>query len=186
MNRQEFLKGCLAGACSCAAWTVMAAEASPAQSESPESDRLKRQLDAVRLRYAALVGILGQELDEATQRRVFRALGRECAQQFKATTFEKYKGDINGFLAFAQGPSGWMAKADYDEHTGTITITDRATRCTCPLVDKALTPGLQCECTLGWQEATYGAILGRPVTASLSESILRGGTTCVFRVQIDT
>jgi hypothetical protein len=184
MNRQEFLKGCLAGACSCAAWGVMASEPSASQSASPDADRSKSQLDAARIRYAKLVEILGQELDEATQKRVLRALGRGCAQQFKAQTFEKYRGDIAGFLAYAQGPTGWMTKAEYDEKAGTITITDRSTRCTCPLVEKGLTPGLQCECTLGWQEATYGAILGRPVSASLSESILRGSTRCVFRVEV--
>ena len=184
MNRQEFLKGCLAGACSCAAWAVMAAEPDAGQSASPDVERLKSQLEAVRIRYAKLVGILGQELDQAAQKRVFRALGRECAQQFKAMTFEKYKGDLMGFLAHAQGPAGWMAKAEYDEKAGTITIADRSTRCTCPLVDKGLTPGLQCECTLGWQEATYGAILGRPVSASLSESVLRGSTRCVFRIEV--
>lgn len=183
MDRHDFLKGCLTGACACAAWAVMPPDADAGQSASTDADRAKRELDAVRLRYARLVEILGRELDADAQRRVFRALGRECAQQFKHMTFERFQGDIVGFLAYAKGPSGWMTKADYDEKSGTITIVDRASRCTCPLVDQALTPGLQCECTLGWQEATYGAILGRPVRASLSESILRGSSRCVFTVE---
>ncbi len=184
MDRHEFLKGCFTGACACAAWAVVPTDALAGQTPNPDADRAKRELDAVRLRYAKLVEILGRELDADALQRVFRALGRECAQQFKLMTFERFRGDIAGFLAFAQGPSGWMTKADYDEKSGTITIVDRASRCTCPLVDQTLTPGLQCECTLGWQEATYGAILDRPVRASLTESILRGSGRCVFKVEV--
>jgi hypothetical protein len=183
MNRGEFLKGCVVGACSCAAWAVTGSEQVAAQATSPEAERLKSQLEAARVRYAKLVGLLGQEADDATQKRILHGLGRECAQQYKADTFEKYKGDIKGFLAYGQGPDGWMGKVDYDEKAGVITITDRFARCSCPLVGKVATPGLQCECTLGWQEATYSAILGRPVRASLVESLLRGGTKCTYRIE---
>ena len=184
MNRKDFLKGCVASVCSCAGVSLCGLDAVLGQSANPEAERSNGQLEAVRIRYAKLVEIVGKELDEPTRKRVFNSLGRECALQYRATTFDKYKGDLKGFLDFAQGSGGWMAKAVYDERAGVIMIIDRSQSCTCPLVKKGLTSGLQCECTLGWQEQTYGAILGRRVKASVGESILRGSDKCVFRIEI--
>ena len=183
MNRKDFLRGCVAGACSCAGIALCGPDTASGQAANAETDQLKGQLEAVRIRYAKLVEVMGHELDEPVKKRIFKSLGRECALQFRATTFEKYKGDLKGFLAYAQGSGGWMSKAEYDEGAGVITITDRSKNCTCPLVKKGLTSGLQCECTLGWQEQTYGAILGRGVKASVVESILRGSDKCVFRIE---
>lgn len=184
MNRKDFLRGCMAGVCSCAGISFCGSDTVSGQSANPEAERLKGQLEAVRVRYAKFVEVIGQELDEPVVKRIFNSLGRECALQFRATTFEKFKGDLKGFLAYAQGSGGWMAKAEYDERASVITITDSSKNCTCPLVKKGLTSGLQCECTLGWQEQTYGAILGRRVKASVGESILRGSDKCIFRIEI--
>jgi predicted hydrocarbon binding protein len=112
------------------------------------------------------------------------AWGAPAPNQFRAITYDKYKNDIRGFLVAIQASNGWVEKAEYNEKTGTIRIVDRSKNCTCPLVEKGLTPSDQCECTLGWQKQTYSAILGKPVEAELEESILRGGSRCVFRIQV--
>ena len=67
---------------------------------------------------------------------------------------------------------------------GTIRIVDKSPTCTCPLVRPNLTPQSFCDCTLGWQKEVYSAVAGRPVEATVEESILRGGKKCVFRIQI--
>jgi predicted hydrocarbon binding protein len=182
MKRKDFLKACLVGVSSCAACGLMAPDL--AAGVGAEGDA--STLDAIRLRYATLVALIARHVPEQTQRQIFRDLGRECARQFKGMTYEKYRGDLAGFLAAARGRDGWMASAEHDERAGVITVVDRATTCSCPLVKQGLTPGAQCECTLGWQEETYSRILGRPVRASLGESILRGSTRCVFRIELAT
>ncbi len=184
ITRSEFMKCCAMGACSCSLVALSATETAAAQSGNSEVDALKAQREAIRIRYAKLLGILDEEVDEATRKRIFERLGRVCADQFRAITYDKYKNDIRGFLAAIQAPSGWVEKTEYNEKTGTIRIFDRSKTCTCPLVDERLTPSDQCECTLGWQKQTYAAILGKPVTAELEESILRGSTRCVFRIQV--
>jgi predicted hydrocarbon binding protein len=184
MTRNEFLKGCAVGACSCSLVTLSATGTAAAQSSDSEINELKAQREAIRIRYAKLLGILDEEVDQPTRKRIFERLGRACADQFRAITYDKYKNDIRGFLAAIQAPGGWVEQAEYNEKTGTIRIVDRSKTCTCPLVEKGLTPSDQCECTLGWQKQTYSAILGRPVEAELEESILRGGTRCVFRIQV--
>jgi hypothetical protein len=178
------MKSCALSACSCSLVALAATETAAAESGNSEIDALKAQRDAMRIRYAKLLGILDEEIDQPTRKRIFERLGRVCADQFRAITYDKYKNDIRGFLAAIQAPSGWVEKAEYNEKTGTIRIFDRSKSCTCPLVEKGLTPADQYECTLGWQKQTYAAILGRPVEAELEESILRGSTRCVFRIHV--
>lgn len=183
MTRSDFVACCALGACACALPAVAIAE-TPGRSADSELDWVKSQLEAARIRYAKLVGILDANLDDATKKKVFDSLGRECARQFRSMTYEKYRGNIKGFLQMARGPEGWATEAEYDEAKGVIRIVDRARNCSCPLAKKDLTPASQCLCTLGWQRETYSAILGKPVEAELEESILRGGTKCVFRITV--
>jgi hypothetical protein len=37
---------------------------------------------------------------------------------------------------------------------------------------------------LGRQVEAYSTILGRPVTAELEESVLRGGKKCIYRIKV--
>ncbi len=188
MRRKEFFRACLVGVASCACGGLgpLEACAAPAVDDAQEGGAAQtaedKAVDAIRVRYATLVALIARHVPEETQRTIFRELGRECARQLKGMTYEKYGGNIDAFLAEARSASGWMASAEYDRKAGVITIVDRSKSCTCPLVKKDLTPAAQCECTLGWQEETYSRILGRPVKASLVESILRGSSRCVFRV----
>jgi len=183
ITRSEFVK-CALGACSCSLVALSATETGVAQSGNSEVDALKAQREAIRIRYAKLLGILGEEVDQPTRKRIFERLGRACADQFRAITYDKYKNNIRGFLAAIQTPGGWVEKAEYNEKTGTIRIFDRSKTCTCPLVETGLTPSDQCECTLGWQKQTYSAIVGKPVEAQWEESILRGSSRCVFRIRV--
>lgn len=180
MERLDFVKCCALGVC--ATFVPVSQIASADDGEAVKA--LQWKLDAARIRYSKLVTILGEELDPATAKKIFHRLGRECAAQFRSLTFDKYSGDIKGFLAAVQQPSGWVREAEYDEKNGTIRVVDRHPKCTCPLVQEGLTSADQCQCTLGWQEETYSRILGKPVKAEVEESILRGGSRCVFRIQI--
>jgi hypothetical protein len=110
MTRSEFVKCCAAGMCSCAELAVTSPPTAQAESGDPEVDRLKWQVDAARTRYAKLVGILDENVDPDTRKRILDNLGRECAWQFRERTFAKYKGDIHGFLKSIQGPEGWVEK----------------------------------------------------------------------------
>ncbi len=182
MTRSEFVSCCALGACACVVPAGAVAE-TPVSADN-ELDWVKDRLEAARIRYAKLVGILDANLDEGARKKIFDSLGRECARQFSGMTYDKFRGNIQGFLQFVRGPEGWAQQAEYDEAKGVIRVVDRAPNCTCPLVKKDATSATQCLCTLGWQSATYSAILGKPVAVELEESILRGGKKCVFRITI--
>ena len=112
MTRSEFMKCCAMGACSCSLVALSVTETGVAQAGNSEVDALKAQRDAMRIRYAKLVGILDEEIDQPTRKRIFERMGRACADQFRAITYDKYKNDIRGFLAAIQAPNGWVEKTE--------------------------------------------------------------------------
>jgi predicted hydrocarbon binding protein len=180
MNRAEFFRSCAGGVCACGSLAALARTAE-AQADDKQVAALKQKVDAMQTRFALLAGILNQNVDVPTRKKIFQALGKECAKTYSTLT-TKYKNDLPGFLA--EGRRQWMESAEYDQAAGTIRIVDRSRTCTCPLVKQGSTPPGFCECTLGWQKEAYSSILGKPVEVELEESILRGGTKCVFRIRV--
>ena len=181
MTRSDFMKCCTAGMCSCGAVAFLPQQAAQAEPANPELESLKWRLDFVQKRFARLVEILDENVDEPVRKKIWENLGRDHAREYRGLT-DKYKGNLEGFLDDIRGQ--WVEKADYDAAKGTIRIVDKSPTCTCPLVRNHLTPRSFCDCTLGWQKEAYSAVTGRPVEVSLEESILRGGQKCVFRIQI--
>lgn len=188
ITRKEFLKKCISSACAtglcCAAATQnVDAEASSASCDTDALKNAENRTDAAKARFALMVRELEQSLPDQERRQILHGLGGRCAETFRPTLIDRYKGNLNGFLE--EGLRLWMAEAHYDKAAGTIRVVDKSPTCTCPLVKEGATPPSFCDCTLGWQEAAYSAILGRPVTAKLEESILRGDKRCVFFMKIE-
>ena len=52
-----------------------------------------------------------------------------------------------------------------------------------PLVKPGRTPASFCRCTLGWQEAVFSTLTGKPVTAEIVETVLGGGSRCSFLIR---
>ncbi|MGA2181668.1 MAG: hypothetical protein ABSH47_01435 [Bryobacteraceae bacterium] len=181
MTRNDFMKCCTAGMCSCGAVAFLPQQTAQAESANPEMEGLKWRLDFAQRRFARLVQILDENVDEPVRKKIWETQGRDHAREYRDLT-DKYKGNLEGFLKDIQGK--WVEKAEYDAAKGTIRIVDKSPTCTCPLVRQNLTPPSFCDCTLGWQKEAYSAVVGRPVEATLEESILRGGKRCVFRIQI--
>ncbi len=186
MKRNDFLKTCGAGLCGCGVMGLLAplsarAESGEGQTSAAPADDspLKRQLDGAQERFAELVSIMGENLDGATRDKILERLGRECARDYSAF-FQKYRGDLQGFLAKIK--TAWLESAEYDEKTGILRVIGKPNPCACPLVKTGRTPAEFCNCTLGWQQAAFSAVTGKPVTAEIEETVLRGGSRCSFRI----
>ena len=187
MKRTDFLKSCAVGACGCGvlgflsraeAWAERPVGQTPA--EADEKAQLKFLLDGARERFALLYGVLEEELDEAGRDRTLRKLGGACSQKL-APLLDKYRGNVKGFLAVVQ--TAWLEKAELDEKAGTLRVVGKPAPCACPLVKPGRTPAAFCRCTLGWQEAVFSTLMGKPVTAEIEETVLGGGTRCSFRIR---
>ena len=179
MDRKEFLRTCAGGLCACAAACVTA-PASTAEAANPDDWKLP----FVKRRYAKLVEFLSEEMDEKALNSTLHKLGSFCSSELNGA-FEKYRGDVQGFGDFIrQGKSGDYVT--YDREKGVITMTtgERAD-CFCPLNSVAVkTPGVVCNCSLGWQQHTWETLLQKKVRVELKEAVLRGGKHCTFEIQI--
>jgi len=188
MNRKEFVRGCAVALCGsgicCSAKIADADESTdkPGECGSGQASEWKDRTDAARLRFSKLIEIIEARLPEDQRRQILHTLGGRCADTYRTALIDRFRNDIEGFLA--EGRRNWMAEATYDKANGTIRIVDKGPSCSCPLVKVGATPASFCDCTLGWQEQTYSEILGRPVKAELEESILRGGTKCVYLIRL--
>ncbi|MCJ7664261.1 MAG: hypothetical protein MUO24_08470 [Desulfobacterales bacterium] len=188
MKRNDFLKTCGAGVCGCGVLGLLAPLAASAEGRDgqtttgPADDSLlKRQLDGAHERFAKLLSIMSENLDEAVRLKILERLGRECAQDYSAL-FQKYRGDLQGFLAKIK--TAWVERTEYDEKTGILRVIGMPNPCACPLVKIGRTPAEFCNCTLGWQQAAFSTVMGKPVNVEIEESVLRGGSRCSFRIAV--
>ena len=179
MDRKEFLRTCAGGLCACTA-ACMTAPASAAEAAKPEDWKLR----FVKERYAKLLEILSNEMNEEQMSKTLFELGRQCSS-FGNWSLEKYRGDVEGYAAFVRK----SASADiitYDRDKGVITMTtDERPDCFCPFNSVAFkTPGVVCNCSLGWQTNSWETLLQKKVRVELKEAVLRGGKHCTFEIHI--
>lgn len=186
MKRNDFLKTCAAGVCGCSVLGLLApGEARPEDTDgqaAPVPDdlaRTKAALDGAHERFASLLGVMAEQLDKAAYAGILKQLGRECALK-NTSFFEKYRGNLDGFVAAAK--TAWLENSEFYEKAGLLRVSGKPSPCYCPLVKTGRTPSQFCTCTLGWQEAAYSIILGKPVTAEIEETVLSGSSRCSFRI----
>jgi hypothetical protein len=185
ITRKEFLSKCAAASTTglfCCMGHAQAQANQPPTCDPEELTQVKGTADAARNRFAALIREMDSSLPESQRKQLLHGLGEWCANEYRANLIDRFKGDIHGFIEEAR--RSWMTEAQYDEAKGVIHIVGKWPTCVCPLVKDRGTPGSFCECTLGWQETVYSAILGRPVKGEIKESILRGDKQCVFEVKV--
>ena len=187
MKRNDFFKTCGAGICGCGVLGLLAplaARAADADTAVPAAvpedvEMLKQQLEGARERFAKLLSVMGEQLDDATRGKILQGLGRECAQDY-GPFFSKYRGDLPGFLEKIK--TAWVEQAEYNEKTGILRTVGKPAPCACPLVKAGRTPAEFCDCSRGWTQAAFSTVLGRPVSVEIEESVLRGGSRCSFRI----
>ena len=138
-----------------------------------------------------LTGLLAgieQNVPAAEKGRLFES----CAlAHYRAVDMEeivaRYSGDLPGFLGFLSESWHWVI--DYDPIAGRITADENKSACVCPLVQAGLVKGAAagagglCACSEQFAERMFGAVLKRPVRASVARSIMRGDPSCVYVVE---
>ena len=119
------------------------------------------------------------------RKRIFERLGRLSAEQIRAITYDKYKNDIRGFLAAIVQPGGWVEKTQYNKgagHDPHIRPIEKLYVSSCRRGTDAVG---SVRMHAGMAETDVFGHPGKPtVEATLEESILRGSTRCVFRIQV--
>jgi hypothetical protein len=180
INRSQFLKNCACGLCSCMTAGVMTSADSFAAESTPTEDwRLK----FVKSRYAKLIDILSNHMNENELSDVLHDLGAYCSTT--DPKLQTYRGDVDGYCEHLKKTASGD-EVNYDRKNGVIIMTspERAD-CFCPLISlQNQTPKIVCNCSLGWQQHTWETILGKKVQVELKESVLRGGKRCIFQILV--
>jgi hypothetical protein len=180
MDRKEFLKGCATGLCACATACLPKA-AVAADAPKPEDWRIP----FVKQRYAKLLNSLSQKMDKTALAGALQDVGDFCASQSEERA-KKFQGDIEGYCkSFKDGAQkDSTMNITYDKARNVVTsIYSPGGDCVCPFNSLASkTPGVECECSVGWVRHTFGIVLGKTPKVELKEAVLRGGKVCRFEI----
>ncbi len=186
MKRNDFFKTCGVGICGCGVLGLLVPLAARADDTAVtaaaapvDPEMLKQQLEGARERFARLLSVMEEQLDDASRGKILQGLGSQCAQDY-GPFFNKYRGDLPGFLEKIK--TAWVEHAEYDEKTGILRTVGKPAPCACPLVKMGRTTADFCDCSRGWTQAAFSTVMGRPVTVEIEESVLRGGSRCSFRI----
>ena len=96
---------------------------------------------------------------------------------------EPYVGNLGAFLAFLTEEWKWLVA--YDEENGIITADENKDGCVCPLYRESFvsSPRL-CDCSEGFAESMFAAVLKRKVVAKVIRSHIRDGKSCAYEIRI--
>lgn len=190
MDRKEFITTtCKLGLCSCAGIALMAhpsATAAPQEKDDEQEARVKElegKLDFVHKRFARMIELLREHLEDGPRRKLLESLGRSCARESESF-LARFKGDPDAYFAYAKGK--WIDNAEYTEDRKRIRIHGhKMEACLCPLVKMKVTPTDFCNCSLGWQKEAFKIITGKSITAEINETLLRGAERCSFTIGLE-
>ena len=129
-------------------------------------------------------------IDANTERDCTRKIIKGCAaahydQLRMDKTVARFEGKLEDFLEFLTTEWGWII--EYSKQDGVIKMNENKDRCVCPLVRKEIgmkSPSL-CYCSEGFAEKMFSAVVGFPVHAEVTESILRGAKSCKYRIDLN-
>jgi hypothetical protein len=201
MNRKEFLKSagkCCIGSCACVLMgglmNAHADETKNDPSEQKEKPRSETRMEFAENWVTRFMEVLDENLDQETRRKIMMANGKKCyrgwiadtGQQIRQVTLERFtewvknniKDDsirVDGNIIYFQFNSA--------AETG---LPSEEGQCLCTLVEtkpKGLS-GTYCDCSVGYVKEWYELLLARPVEVELTESVLRGGKRCKFKITV--
>ncbi len=178
-DRRSFLRqACLTGLCACgvAATARAVDDGDPTVTKSPDPMAKKW--------VATLLPLLASGDPEAA-----RTLLRACSAAHydelgMAAIAGRYRGNLDAFLGFLRAEWGWAI--EYQPDAGLVLIDENKSVCVCPVVPKEHRGllGLMCHCSEGFAERLFAEVVGAPVRAEVTASILRGDPTCKYRIDL--
>lgn len=177
MDRKQFLKACTGGLCGCAV-AALPVPANASDAPKPEDWRL----GFVKRRYAKLLATLSRKMDEAALSASLQDLGAFCASESDDQT-AKFKGDLDGYCS-ELAKNGTIVTRDDTRGVYTAAGTP-VSDCFCPLASVGVkTPGVMCECSVGWTKHNWDIVLQRQTRVAIKESVLRGGKICAMEISV--
>ena len=100
-----------------------------------------------------------------------------------ASAVSRFRGNLQGFLAFTESEYGW--KNLWDQKAHLLLIDENKSSCACPLArfEEDL-PECLCECSVLFFCRIFSDLLCREVSARVVRSCLRGDPSCVYEISL--
>ncbi len=201
MNRKEFLKSagkCCLGSCACVLMGgLMSAHADDSTGKPPanaEKPRSEKRIEFAENWVTRFMDVLDETLDPETRRKIMMANGKKCYRAWIADTGRQIK------PVTLEQLTEWVNKNVMDDsiridrniiyfqfnsaaETG---LPSEEGQCLCTLVEtkpKGLS-GTYCDCSVGYVKEWHELLLARQVEVELTESVLRGGKRCKFKITV--
>jgi hypothetical protein len=135
------------------------------------------------------IGNLLSVLDNCLESEIKANILRACAAfHYRDARMDEivsqYCGSLEGVIQFLS--EQWHWQVTYDPANRTIWADENKPYCVCPLVQQGLADvsGTLCHCSEGFAERMFSGVIGRPVEAKVSQSVLRGDPSCVYWIQM--
>lgn len=131
-----------------------------------------------------MMDAVGKTVDEKQAAQILR--GCSCAHYRLLdvdSMISEYAGRLKDFIDFIESKWGW--KIYYDAQNGIIEADENKPFCVCPLVrNGGIKNPLLCHCSEGFAKKMFSLVTGKPVSTEIAKSILRGDSSCVYRIII--
>lgn len=180
MDRKDFFKNiCKCSACGCAGMMLLSPANLLTNNDISEDKEVDWRIGFMQNRIAKLIESMNGNIDKGVLASLLENMGRHCAKE-NSEYYVKFKGDLNGYL---KNLEEWVEKAEHDEENGIVKIAGKKNNsCYCPFVDISKMPKEFCNCTKGWNQEIYEAIIGKPVDVTIDTTVLWGGESCSFTI----
>ncbi len=177
-SRRSILKK----ACFCG---ISASGCSQQLSESSEKPEVKQENTLPYKWIATLLPSIDANTSDDCAREIIKGCAAAHYDQLQMDkTVTRFEGKLEDFLAFLTTEWGWII--EYSKEDDVILMNENKDVCVCPLVHKDIgikSPSL-CYCAEGFAEKMFSAVVGFPVRAEVTESILRGSKSCKYRIDL--
>lgn len=134
---------------------------------------------------AALLPSLAAESEPEVAARVLKAAAAAHFEHLgMAERVAPFRGNLDGFLTWLSKEWGW--RIEYDRTARVLEVDEAKSYCVCPLVQKDAQAdlGILCNCSEGFAERLFSAVVGHPVRAEVTQSVLRGAGSCRYRISL--
>ncbi len=185
MDRKDFFKkACLYGVCGCAGMSLLSATNAFANPNSKinDDDKPDWRIGFMQDRFAKLIDIVNENVDDKTRGKIMESLGRQCAK-LGIDYLKEYVGNLDKFIEKFE--KDWAESVSYNKEKGIIkSVGKQKAHCPCPFVKNSKIDKHFCDCSIGWQKESFKIVTGKEVEVERTSSILHGDKSCDFTVKL--
>lgn len=185
IKRKDFIrKTCLTGFCLCG-FSMFALPCAINETTAPEPGETENKKNLQQKWLEVLLSNISEELDEPAKRKILKNCSKTHYEEIDMNkVLAPFGNDLEKFLQFLE--KDWNWKIEYDKANKTILANENKNHCVCPIAGNLNASALSalCYCSEGFAEQMFSAVTGAKVRATVVSSIHRGGTNCIYKVEL--